>query len=215
MCVITLNARQWQSFSRCAGAQPERGRWCSSRQTMRSHVPIATWHDRIVSRSKVLAHRALHIFGVAGLRAAELHGDLTQVQRLAALEQFRDNDVDFLLCTDLASRGLDIADVHNVVNFSFPSKLTTYVHRVGRTARAGKTGHAITLVTDQSRSVLKVGRCYRYQANIVIYPVAGDFIAFVGECEESQAGSCRYPVPCRPDRLNEGKTGRHTEGGAR
>ncbi|SPQ95724.1 unnamed protein product (mitochondrion) [Plasmodiophora brassicae] len=105
--------------------------------------------------SKVLAHRALHIFGLAGLRAAELHGDLTQVQRLAALEQFRDNDVDFLLCTDLASRGLDIADVHNVVNFSFPSKLTTYVHRVGRTARAGKTGHAITLVTDQSRSVLK------------------------------------------------------------
>jgi len=101
------------------------------------------------------AHRLSILFGLCGLRATELHGNLTQVQRLEALQHFREGKVDFLLCTDLAARGLDIAGVKWVVNFEMPKDVTTYVHRVGRTARAGKGGASITFVTEERRAVMR------------------------------------------------------------
>ncbi|GAU27184.1 hypothetical protein TSUD_107750 [Trifolium subterraneum] len=105
--------------------------------------------------TKQAAHRLRIIFGLAGLKAAEFHGNLTQAQRLDALEQFRKQQVDFLIATDVAARGLDIIGVQTVINFACPRDLTSYVHRVGRTARAGRAGSAITFVTDRDRSLLK------------------------------------------------------------
>ena len=104
---------------------------------------------------KNTAHRLSVIFGLCKLRAAELHGNLTQRQRLEALQRFRDNEVDFLLCTDLAARGLDIQGVKAVINFEMPRDLTTYVHRVGRTARAGHGGRSVTLVLEKQRKLMK------------------------------------------------------------
>ncbi|CAA6655983.1 unnamed protein product [Spirodela intermedia] len=118
----------------------------------------------IFSGTKEAAHRLKIIFGLAGLKAAELHGNLTQVQRLDALELFRKQEVDFLIATDVAARGLDIIGVQTVINFVCPRDITSYVHRVGlelqehrvgRTARAGREGHAVTFVTDNDRSLLK------------------------------------------------------------
>ncbi|KAI4306069.1 hypothetical protein L6164_029380 [Bauhinia variegata] len=109
----------------------------------------------IFSGTKQAAHRLKIIFGLAGLKAAELHGNLTQAQRLEALEQFRQQQVDFLIATDVAARGLDIIGVQTVINFACPRELTSYVHRVGRTARAGREGYAVTFVTDNDRSLLK------------------------------------------------------------
>ncbi|OVA07484.1 Helicase [Macleaya cordata] len=109
----------------------------------------------IFSGTKQAAHRLKILFGLAGLKAAELHGNLTQVQRLDALELFRRQQVDFLIATDVAARGLDIIGVQTVINFACPRDLTSYVHRVGRTARAGREGYAVTFVTDNDRSVLK------------------------------------------------------------
>ncbi|KAF9972945.1 nucleolar DEAD-box protein required for synthesis of 60S ribosomal subunit [Actinomortierella ambigua] len=107
-------------------------------------------------RSKAAAHQMKIIFGLMGLRAAELHGNLSQEQRLAALEEFRDEQVDFLLATDLASRGLDIKGIDTVINFNMPQNYAIYQHRVGRTARAGRNGRAVTLAGEADRKLLKM-----------------------------------------------------------
>ena len=90
-----------------------------------------------------------------GLNAAELHGDLNQTERLESLENFKAGSVDFLLATDLAGRGIDITGINTVINFSMPNNLTQYIHRVGRTARAGKKGRSVTLVGESERKLLK------------------------------------------------------------
>ncbi|CAK9872554.1 unnamed protein product [Sphagnum jensenii] len=109
----------------------------------------------IFSGTKVEAHRLKILFGLSGLKAAELHGNLTQAMRLDALESFRKQEVDYLIATDVAARGLDIMGVETVVNFHCPRDITMYVHRVGRTARAGREGCAVTFVTERERSLLK------------------------------------------------------------
>jgi len=103
-----------------------------------------------------IAHQVFIIFRILGLSAVELHGNLSQAQRIEALNYFRQGHCEFLLCTDVASRGLDIFDVRTVINFEMPKDIRTYVHRVGRTARAGAMGIAVTLVDETSRRLLSV-----------------------------------------------------------
>lgn len=74
---------------------------------------------------------------------------------MAALESFRKQQVDFLLCTDLASRGLDIRGIDTVINYEAPATYEIYLHRVGRTARAGRVGRAITLAGEADRKIVK------------------------------------------------------------
>lgn len=106
--------------------------------------------------TKQRAHRAKILFGLAGLpNAAELHGDMTQAARLEGLERFRKGEVAFLLATDVAARGLDILGVETVINYDCPRNLASYLHRVGRTARAGSKGLAITFTEDSDRALLK------------------------------------------------------------
>jgi len=116
-----------------------------------------SFHNKtiIFMQSKLQCHRMSIIFGLAKLRAAELQGNMTQTQRLESLELFRSGQVDYLLCTDLASRGLDIPGVETVLNMSMPRELRQYIHRVGRTARAGRSGRAVTLVGEGQRAALK------------------------------------------------------------
>ena len=109
----------------------------------------------VFCQSKAECHRLFLLFSFFQLRAAELQGNLTQSQRTEALEQFRSGTVSFLICTDLASRGLDIAGVSAVVNTSMPAQLRLYIHRVGRTARAGQAGRAVTLVGFHERKSVK------------------------------------------------------------
>ena len=116
-----------------------------------------TFKDKtiIFSGTKQQAHRMKLLLGLAGLEASELHGDMTQAQRLESLEAFRKGEAAFLIATDVAARGLDILGVESVINFDCPRQLNTYVHRVGRTARAGRQGCAVTFVEDGDRLVLK------------------------------------------------------------
>ncbi|HNQ10136.1 MAG TPA: DEAD/DEAH box helicase [Giesbergeria sp.] len=82
-----------------------------------------------------------------GLKTAALHGDKSQDERLKALDAFKQGAVDLLVCTDVAARGLDIKDVPAVFNFDVPFNAEDYVHRIGRTGRAGASGLAVTLVS--------------------------------------------------------------------
>ena len=84
-----------------------------------------------------------------GITAAAIHGNRSQAQRERALNDFRDGKVDVLVATDVLARGIDISDVRYVVNFDVPAEPTDYIHRIGRTGRAGELGWAITFVTEQ------------------------------------------------------------------
>jgi superfamily II DNA/RNA helicase len=83
-----------------------------------------------------------------GFSAIALHGDMDQIARMAALEQFRKNEVTLLVASDVAARGLDIPDVSHIFNFDVPHHPDDYVHRIGRTGRAGRSGTAITIATS-------------------------------------------------------------------
>src|SRR5579871_1279172 len=86
-----------------------------------------------------------------GFSAGALHGDMDQRSRMAALDAFRNDELQLLVCSDVAARGLDIPDVSHVINYDAPHHAEDYVHRIGRTGRAGKSGQALTIVsrTDQ------------------------------------------------------------------
>jgi len=92
-----------------------------------------------------------------GIAAVAMHGNKTQRQRERALAQFESYEVDTLVATDVAARGIDVGGISHVINFDPPHDSETYVHRVGRTGRAGATGVGITLVSpDQARDVVQI-----------------------------------------------------------
>jgi ATP-dependent RNA helicase RhlE len=81
-----------------------------------------------------------------GFKAGAIHGNKTQGQRRRVLESFKQNEIKILLATDVASRGLDIPDVTHVINYELPESYDDYIHRIGRTGRANKTGTALTFI---------------------------------------------------------------------
>ncbi|ESO00124.1 hypothetical protein HELRODRAFT_83731 [Helobdella robusta] len=108
----------------------------------------------IFIQTKKEAHRLHIILGLLDIKVGELHGNLTQLQRLDALEKFKNEEIDVLIATDLVARGLDIEGIKTVINMTMPTSVERYIHRVGRTARAGKSGRSITLVGEKERNLL-------------------------------------------------------------
>ncbi|PXY32452.1 DEAD/DEAH box helicase [Prauserella muralis] len=100
----------------------------------------------IFARTKRTAQKVADDLAERGFAAAAVHGDLGQGAREQALRAFRSGKVDVLVATDVAARGIDVDDVTHVINYQTPEDEKTYVHRIGRTGRAGKTGVAVTLV---------------------------------------------------------------------
>jgi superfamily II DNA/RNA helicase len=90
-----------------------------------------------------------------GFNAGALHGDMDQMSRMETLAKFRDGSIKFLAASDVAARGLDIPDVSHIFNFDVPWQSDDYVHRIGRTGRAGKEGRSLTLVTPDDVKQLK------------------------------------------------------------
>jgi len=108
----------------------------------------------VFTRTKSRADRVARALKRQGARAVAIHGDLSQNQRTAALAGFRRRAYRVMVATDVAARGLDIPGVSHVINFDLPEEPENYIHRIGRTARMGREGHAISLVTPEERIAL-------------------------------------------------------------
>ncbi len=113
----------------------------------------------IFSRTKSGASRLAGRLRDSGHKASAIHSDRSQGERVRALEGFRSGKIHFLVATDIASRGIDVDDISHVINYDLPRSPEDYVHRIGRTARAGRSGMAISLVTSEdARGVAAIER---------------------------------------------------------
>lgn len=108
----------------------------------------------IFCRTKRRVGRLYEVLKGHGFLCAELHGDLTQAKREQVMKQFRDAEFQLLIATDVAARGLDVEGVTHVFNYDIPQDAESYIHRIGRTGRAGMKGLAITLYSSNDRSTL-------------------------------------------------------------
>ena len=108
----------------------------------------------VFSNTKIGASRLSRELERQGIKAAPIHGDKTQNERMAALEAFKNGSIDVLVATDVAARGLDIAELPCVINYDLPYNAEDYVHRIGRTGRAGASGDAISLYSDKDQRFL-------------------------------------------------------------
>ena len=109
----------------------------------------------VFARTKIGVDRLARRLGDAGVRVKALHGDLSQGQRDGVMIAFKSGRERLLVATDVAARGLDITGVSHVVNYDIPNSPDVYVHRIGRTGRAGESGRAITLITPKQRRDLE------------------------------------------------------------
>ncbi len=125
----------------------------------------------LFTRTKRGAGRIARAIRDMGHRAAEIHSDKSMAQRRQALEGFKTGRYRILVATDIASRGIDVKQIEVVINYDLPEDVENYVHRIGRTGRAGNKGRAISFATpDQSRDVKNIEKLIRKQLPITKHP---------------------------------------------
>jgi ATP-dependent RNA helicase RhlE len=149
--------------------------------------------DRVLifSRTKHGADRIVKQLAGSGIPANAIHGNKSQPQRERALGEFKAGKVKILIATDIAARGIDVTGVSHVVNFDLPNVSEQYVHRIGRTARAGAAGIAIAYCADDERAYVKgIERLTRQRLEVV--PLPQNFVA-----EASRIKATRVEPPAR------------------
>jgi ATP-dependent RNA helicase RhlE len=159
----------------------------------------------VFTRTKHGADRVVRHLQGAGVRSAAIHGNKSQPQRERALEQFKKGEIGVLVATDIAARGIDIDAVSHVINFELPNVPEQYVHRIGRTARAGRDGIALSFCAPDEKPYLKdIEKLTRQKLDVL--PLPANFL--------KEAASLPRPVPVRPGREHEdyarsGEVGTH------
>ena len=126
----------------------------------------------IFCRTKRTAQKVADDLAERGFAAAAVHGDLGQGAREQALRAFRSGKIDVLVATDVAARGIDVPTISHVINFGLPMKAEDYVHRIGRTGRAGRSGIAVTLAERGDISMIKCIQQFTTQT-IPVQQIAG------------------------------------------
>ena len=157
----------------------------------------------VFGRTKHGADKLAHMLEKAGLRAAAIHGNKSQNQRTRALADFKNGKVAVLVATDIAARGLDIDQLPMVVNYDLPMVAEDYVHRIGRTGRAGAEGLAVSLVSHEEEGLLRDIRRMLKQ-EIEIAPIAGFEpsrpLRVDGTARPTQGKPSGKPTGARPQR---------------
>ena len=128
---------------------PERDRYNAVKRILDFHPNI---YGLIFCRTRRTTQDIADKLLKEGYNAAPLHGDLSQMQRDKAMEKFRDKTLQILVATDVAARGIDVNDISHVINFHLPDEAESYTHRSGRTARAGKKGVSIAIVSNKDQN---------------------------------------------------------------
>jgi ATP-dependent RNA helicase RhlE len=164
----------------------------------------------VFSRTKHGADKIVRLLEAAGIAANAIHGNKSQGQRERALAEFRSGDVPVLVATDIAARGIDIPGVSHVINYDLPEVPEQYVHRIGRTARAGADGQAAAFCSPDERGLLRdIERLTRQRIEVASLPA--DFTARAEELRRLK------PAPKQAERAPRGrgpstKAGRRAEG---
>jgi ATP-dependent RNA helicase RhlE len=144
----------------------------------------------VFTRTKHGADRVVKLLAGSGIAANAIHGNKSQPQREKALAQFRAGEVNILVATDIAARGIDVSGVSHVINFELPNVAEQYVHRIGRTARAGAAGVAIAFCADDERSYLRdIEKLTRQR--IEIAPLPANFVAEAERIKATRAAPVR------------------------
>jgi len=125
----------------------------------------------VFTRTKIETNKLARELQKAGIAADSIHGDKSQLDRMKALEAFKDGTILVLVATDVAARGLDIDELPHVINFELPHTPEDYIHRIGRTGRAGKQGTAISLVSaHEVQYLVDIEKLIKIQVEQVIVP---------------------------------------------
>ena len=156
------------------------------KRSLLAHLIVSgNWHQVLIfTRTKHGANRLTQQLESDGIRALAIHGNKSQAARVRALEDFKDNRTTALVATEVAARGLDIKELPHVVNYDLPNVPEDYVHRIGRTARAGGSGAAVSLVSpDESGMLRDIEKVLGRQlpvATLPAFPVAPGAVAASG-----------------------------------
>ena len=164
----------------------------------------------VFSRTKHGADKIVRQLQAAGIAANAIHGNKSQAQRERAIAAFKSGEVPVLVATDIAARGIDVPGVSHVVNFDLPDVPEQYVHRIGRTARAGAEGIAISFCSPDERGNLRdIERTTRQR--IPVAPLPADFAAAAEAFRRLKPAPKAQPQrpSTKADRRNDGKRGEH------
>ena len=162
--------------------------------------------DRVLifSRTKHGADRIVKLLAGNGIAANAIHGNKSQPQRERALAEFKGGRAKILVATDIAARGIDVTGVSHVINFELPNVAEQYVHRIGRTARAGAAGVAIAFCADDEKAYLRdIEKLTRQR--IAVEPLPGGFTAEAARIKSTRTAP---PPPSREERREEERSQR-------
>ena len=153
----------------------------------------------IFTRTKHGADRVVKLLGGNGIASNAIHGNKSQPQRERALGEFKSGKVKVLVATDIAARGIDVSGVSHVINFELPNVAEQYVHRIGRTARAGASGIAVAFCADDEKPYLRdIERLTRQKINVT--PLPDDFLAQANQIKQTRTKAIGADPAPREDR---------------
>lgn len=146
----------------------------------------------VFTRTKHGADRVVKLLNGSGIAANAIHGNKSQPQRERALAEFKSGRVKYLVATDIAARGIDVSGVSHVINFELPNVPEQYVHRIGRTARAGAAGVAVAFCADDERAYLK-GIEKLTKQRIEVVPLPDNFVAEANRIKATRTAPAVQP----------------------